>query len=93
MFNPKQPDPRWLPVSSITQMPTSSTQITDGGMYRFEANTTVYIIIDDTAITAFPSSANSAVICRGEYETQYQYIAPGQYIRCNTSSGTMVKLG
>ena len=88
-----KPDPRWLPITSVTQMPTSSTQITDGGMYRFEAGTTVYMIIDDTAITDFPSSANSALILRGEYETQYQYIKPGQYIRCNTSSGTMVKLG
>ena len=93
MSNPKQPDPRWLPVSSITQMPNSSTQITDGGMYRFEAPNLVYIRIDDSPITVSPSSTNSAVICRGEYETQYQYIAPGQYIRCSTTAGTMVKLG
>jgi len=93
MSNPKQPDPRWLPVSSITQMPSTSTQIPDGGMYRFEAATTVYIIISDAAITDFPTQSNCAVICRGEYETQYQYIAPGQFIRCNTTSGSMVKLG
>ena len=93
MSNPKQPDPRWLPVTSITQLPYNSTQITEGGMYRFESSTTCYIIIADEDITDFPGSTNSAVIIRGEYETQYQYIAPGQYLRSSTSSGTMVKLG
>ena len=93
MSNPTKPDPRWLPVTSITQLPTSSTQFLEGGMYRFESATTTYVIIDDEPITVFPNSNNSALILRGEYETQYQYIAPGQYLRSNTSSGTMVKLG
>ena len=88
-----KPDPRWLRVISITQLPTSSTQFLEGGMYRFESATTTYVIIDDEPITVFPNSNNSALILRGEYETQYQYIAPGQYLRSNTSGGTMVKLG
>ena len=88
-----KPDPRWLRVISITQLPYNSTQILEGGMYRFESSTTCYIIIDDEDITTFPSSTNSALILRGEYETQYQYIAPGQYLRSSTNSGTMVKLG
>ena len=88
-----KPDPRWMRIAETNQLPQNSTQITDGGMYRFEAATTVYIIISDAAITDFPPQSNCAVICRGEYETQYQYIAPGQFIRCNTTSGSMVKLG
>ena len=89
----KPADPRWLPVTNVTQLPTVSTQITDGGMYKFEANTTAWIIIDDAPITLFPNNDNAAIIMRGEYEPNYQYIKPGQYIRCNTSAGSMVKLG
>ena len=96
MSNPKQPDPRWMRIISTTQLPTCSTQITDGGMYRFEAYNgyNIGIIVSDDVINVQPNWYNSTFALRGDYENgMYQYIAPGQYIRANSSGGVYVKMG
>jgi len=90
-----KPDPRWMTIDSTTQLPTNSTQITEGGMYRFEAYVGYQfgIIVSDDPITVSPNWNNSTFALRGDYENgMYQYIAPGQYIRAGSSGGTYVKM-
>ena len=90
-----KPDPRWMRIAETNQLPQSSTQITDGGMYRFEAYNgyNIGIIVSDSVINVVPSWYNSTFALRGDYENgMYQYIAPGQYIRANSSGGVYVKM-
>ena len=90
-----KPDPRWMRIAETNQLPQNSTQITDGGMYRFEAYNgyNIGIIVSDSPINVGPSWYNSTFALRGDYENgMYQYIAPGQYIRANSSGGVYVKM-
>ena len=82
-------------IAETTQLPSSSTQITEGGMYRFEAYNgyNIGIIVSDSPINVSPNWNNSTFALRGDYENgMYQYIAPGQYIRANSTGGVYVKM-
>ena len=82
-------------IGTTTQLPTNSTQITEGGMYRFEAyhNYVLGIIVSDDPINVQPTWNNSTFALRGDSENgMFQYIAPGQYIRSNGTGGVYVKM-
>ena len=83
-----QQDPRWMRIATTTQLPTTSTQVTVSGVYKFTGSSTTYVIVSDSAITVSASATNSALVFSGGYDTEYQYIAAGQYIRSSTSNGT-----
>ena len=85
-----QPNPSWMRVVSTTQLPAVSTEITVGGVYLFNAGSgaVCQVQISGSAIGSVPNAATAAFTLGAGQSTWAQYVAAGQFIRCDSSSGT-----
>ena len=81
-------DPRWMRVGSPTTLSTVGDTVAVSGLYKFNSGAGIYIYIGDpvasnTAINQY----NASIVASGSYVVLYQYVAQGQMIKSNTSSG------
>mgnify|MGYP005715323811 FL=1 len=81
-------DPRWMRCGTTNTFSTVGDTVTVSGLYKFNSGAGIYVYIGDpvasnTAINQY----NASIVASGSYVVLYQYVAQGQMIKANTSSG------
>ncbi len=81
-------DPRWMRCGTTNTLSTVGDTATVSGLYKFNSGSGIYIYIGDpvasnTAINQY----NASIIASASYVVTYQYVAQGQMIKSNTSTG------
>lgn len=81
-------DPRWMRVGTPISLSTSGTTVSVSGVYKFNSSQGIFVYIGEpVASNTAVNSQNAAIVASGSYVVTYQYVAQGQMIKSNTSTG------